>query len=30
LQGAVNFSIGKGNGPVHHFHRWWPCLGMHH
>jgi len=24
LQGAVNFSIGKGNGPVHHFHRWWP------
>lgn len=24
LEGAANFLIGKGSGPVHHFHRWWP------
>jgi hydroxymethylpyrimidine/phosphomethylpyrimidine kinase len=24
LEAASNLSIGKGSGPVHHFHRWWP------
>lgn len=23
LEGASSLSIGKGRGPVHHFHRWW-------
>lgn len=24
LQAGAELKLGKGNGPVHHFHRWWP------
>lgn len=25
LQAGTAMSVGHGNGPVHHFHRWWPA-----
>lgn len=25
LQAGTAMSVGQGNGPVHHFHRWWPA-----
>lgn len=25
LQAASTLAVGKGSGPVHHFHRWWPA-----
>ena len=25
LQAGATMSVGQGNGPVHHFHRWWPA-----
>ena len=26
IEAGADYEIGKGHGPVHHFHRLWPCL----